>query len=62
MRIKNKHTGTEGWTSQYNPSTVSPLEIIVWFDDGSASSEYTRDWVPADGRPWDDIPDTEVRW
>lgn len=48
MKVRHKETDTIGYTSQYNRSAVSPSEIIVWYEDGSASSDYTRDYDPAD--------------
>jgi hypothetical protein len=48
MKIKHRETGHLGSASRYNPSAISPAEMIVWFEDGSASSEYVKDWDPAD--------------
>ena len=49
MRVRHKTKGHEGWASGYNHASVSPAEMVVTFDDGSASSEYVRDYDPVEG-------------
>lgn len=43
VRLKDKPEVT-GWSGQFNVHAVSPQEIIVGFDDGDMSSDYSRDY------------------
>jgi hypothetical protein len=48
LRVKHRERGYEGWAQKLNPSTVSPAEMIIQFDEGDATSDYVRDWDPVD--------------
>lgn len=47
MRIKHVETGREAFSSEWNNYGMS--EIIVYFDEGDASSEYAADWRSLNG-------------
>ena len=53
MKVRHKEKGYIGYSGAFNESAI--WEIIVYFEDGGASSEYPKDYdVEIDGG-WKDL-------
>ncbi len=48
MKVKHKEKGYIGDADKLNPYFSVPNEMIVYYEDGSASSEYVSDFEPVD--------------
>jgi hypothetical protein len=54
MKLRHKETGHLGFSDEFNSLTAS--EIIVFFEDGSCSSEFSRDYeVRLQDGTWKDL-------
>jgi hypothetical protein len=55
MKVRHKQRGNIADAFEFNTSAVAPEEIIVQFDDGSADSDYLRDYDVLIGGAWKDM-------